>query len=208
MMSRMRIYTWIVPIIFLFGWQTAGIAKEPTVTGSQGAISVINTFHAALLFTMKHAKSLGYKGRYTYLEPVIRQNYDFPKVVRVTAGKYWRDLNHDQKVQFLYTFSRLVIATYAHRFDGYSGESFQTVSTRASGHGRMVVRTELIKRNGSRVHLDYLLRQHKGQWRIVNVIAQGVSDLALKRVEYTTVLRSHGFNALMARLEEKIAQYE
>ncbi|MDQ6958519.1 MAG: ABC transporter substrate-binding protein [Mariprofundaceae bacterium] len=207
-MSRMRMYTWIVPAIFFFGWQTAGIAEEPTVTGSQGAISVINTFHAALLFTMQHAKSLGYRGRYARLEPTIRQNYDFSKVVRVTAGKYWRDLNHDQKVRFLYVFSRLVIATYAHRFDGYSGESFQTVSTRASGHGRVIVRTVLIKRNGSRVHLDYLLRQRKGQWLIVNVIAQGVSDLALKRVEYTTVLRSQGFDALMTRLEEKITQYE
>jgi len=208
MMSRMRIYTWIVPVIFLFGWQTAGIAEESAATGSQGAISVINTFHTALLFTMQHAKSLGYRGRYTHLEPIIRENYDFPKVVRVTAGKYWRDLNHDQKVQFLHIFSHLVIATYAHRFDGYSGESFQTVSTKASGHGRMVVRTVLIKRDGSRVHLDYLLRQRKGQWRIINVVAQGVSDLALKRVEYTTVLRNQGFDALMVRLEEKIAQYE
>lgn len=208
MKLRMRIYTWIVAVLFLFTWQTAGIAEEPAVTNSQAASSVINTFHAVLLSTMKHARSLGYRGRYMRLEPTIRRSYDFPKVVRVTAGKYWRDLNHDQKVQFLRIFSHLVIATYAHRFDGYSGESFQAVSTRASGHGRMVVRTVLIKRNGSRVHLDYLLRQHKGQWRIVNVIAQGVSDLALKRVEYTTVLRRQGFDALMAKLEEKIAQYE
>jgi len=207
-MSRIRIHTWIVPVIFLFGLQTVGSAEEPAGTGSQGAISVIKTFHAALLSTMQHAKSLEYRGRYARLEPVVRESYDFPKVVRVTAGKYWRDLNHDQKVQFLHIFSRLVIATYAHRFDGYSGESFRTLSTKVSGHGRMIVRTVLIKRNGSRVHLDYLLRQHKGQWRIVNVVAQGVSDLALKRVEYTTVLRNHGFEALMARLEEKIAQYE
>lgn len=207
-MSRMRIHTWIVTVMFLFGWQTAGIAEELTVTGSQGAISVINTFHAALLFTMQHAKSLGYKGRYTHLEPIIRNNYDFPKVAQVIVGKYWRNLDYDQKVKFLHVFSRLVIATYAHRFDGYSGESFQTVSAKASGHGRIFVRTVLIKRNGSRVHLDYLLRQHKGQWRIINVIAQGVSDLALKRVEYTTVLRSHGFGALMTKLEEKITQYK
>jgi len=107
-------------------------------------------------------------------------------------------------VKFLHIFSRLVIATYAHRFDGYSGESFQTVSAKASGHGRIIVRTVLIKRNGSRVHLDYLLQQRKGQWRIINVVAQGVSDLALKRVEYTTILRSQGFEALMARLKKKL----
>jgi len=185
-----------------------GTAEEPAVPGSQDAISVINTFHAALLFTMKHAKSLGYKGRYTRLEPVIRGSYDFPKVARVTAGKYWRDLNQAQKSQFIRTFSHLVIATYAHRFDGYSGESFQAVSTKASRRGRIIIRTVLVKKDRTKVHLDYLLQQHKGQWRIINVVAQGVSDLALKRVEYTTVLRSQGFGALVNRLEEKIAQYE
>jgi len=117
-------------------------------------------------------------------------------------------LNSIQKSQFIRIFSHLVIATYAHRFDGYSGESFQTVSTRASRRGRIIVRTVLIKKDRTKVHLDYLLQQRKGQWRIINVVAQGVSDLALKRVEYTTVLRSQGFEALMARLEEKIAQYE
>jgi len=200
-MSFMRVF-----VMLLFcGLQAVGAAEA--APGSRGAVMVINTFHAALLSTMKRAKSLGYKGRYTQLEPVIRESYDFHGVVRITAGKYWRDLNRMQRTQFVHTFSRLVIATYAHRFDGYSGESFQTVSTRATRHGRMVVRTVLIKRDHTRVHLDYLLHQRKGQWRIINVVAQGVSDLALKRIEYTRVLRSRGFDHLMARLEEKIAQY-
>jgi len=205
-MSHMWIHVWILSVFLLCGVQTTGAVEA--AQDSRGAITVINTFHAALLSTMKHAKSLGYKRRYTRLEPVIRESYDFPKVVRITAGKYWHDLNQAQEAQFVRTFSRLVIATYAHRFDGYSGELFRTVSTKVSRRGRMIVRTVLIKKDHTRVHLDYLLRQRKGQWRIINVIAQGVSDLALKRVEYTTVLRSQGFETLMARLEEKIAQYE
>jgi len=201
-------YAWMWLLLFLFGMQTAGMAEESAAQDSHGAVAVIGTFHAALLSTMKQAKSLGYKGRYTRLEPTIRQSYDFSRVVRITAGKYWHGLSQTQKTQFTHIFSRLVIATYAHRFDGYSGESFQTVSTRTSRHGRMIVRTVLIKKDHSRVHLDYLLHQYKGQWRIINVVAQGVSDLALKRVEYTTVLRRQGFDTLMARLEEKIVQYE
>ncbi len=206
MIAYMRIYIWALSVFLLCGAQTAGAAE--TLRDSRAAVMVINTFHAALLSTMKRAKSLEYKGRYTRLEPVIRKIYDFPVVVRITAGKYWRDLNRAQRMQFVHTFSRLVIATYAHRFDGYSGESFQTVSTRLSRHGRMVVRTVLVKQDHKRVHLDYLLHQRRGQWRVINVIAQGVSDLALKRVEYTAVLHKQGFDALISRLEEKISRYE
>jgi len=205
-MPHMRIYAWMPLLLFLFGMQTVRAAE--VARDSQGAVAVINAFHAALLSTMKHAKSLGYKGRYIRLEPTIRQSYDFPEVVRIVAGKYWCGLNHAQKLQFIHTFSRLVIATYAHRFDGYSGESFQAVSSRTFRHGRMIVRTVLIKKDHTRVHLDYLLHERRGRWRIINVVAQGVSDLALKRVEYTAELRKHGFDALMTRLEEKIAQYK
>jgi len=77
MMAHMRLYAWML-LLCSFGMQTVGAAE--LARDSQGAVTVINAFHAVLLSTMKHAKSLGYKGRYTRLEPTIRQSYDFPEV--------------------------------------------------------------------------------------------------------------------------------
>ena len=54
--------------------------------------------------------------------------------------------------------------------------------------------------------LNYLLRQTNGQWRIMNVVAQGVSDLSLKRADYTAVIKTEGFDSLINRLEKKIAE--
>lgn len=206
MMPYIRNHAWKWWVLLALCVQTGGITVE-AAQSSHSATTVINEFHATLLSTMRQAKSMGYKGRYTHLEPAIRQSYDFPRVVRITAGKYWSDLNQAQKLQFIRIFSRLVIATYAHRFNGYSGELFQTISTKTSRRGRMLVRTVLIKKDRSQVHLDYLLQQNKGQWRIINVVAQGVSDLALKRADYTRVLRMHGFDTLMTKLKDKITQY-
>ena len=45
------------------------------------------------------------------------------------------------------------------------------------------------------------------QWRIVNIIVNGVSDLALKRAEYNSLLEREGFQALIAKLEEQIRGY-
>jgi phospholipid transport system substrate-binding protein len=55
--------------------------------------------------------------------------------------------------------------------------------------------------------LDYILHRTEDQWRIINVIAEGVSDLALKRAEYAAFLKVKGFDALLMKLNEKIAQY-
>ena len=40
----------------------------------------------------------------------------------------------------------------------------------------------------------------------MNVVAQGVSDLSLKRADYTAVIKSEGFDSLINRLEKKIAE--
>ena len=97
-------------------------------------------------------------------------------------------------------------ATYASNFDGFSGEVFETVSTETK-RGNLVVKTVIVTGDGERVPLDYVLRQSDGVWRIVNVIAEGVSDLSLKRAEYTAVIKSEGFDSLVSRLDGKIADY-
>jgi phospholipid transport system substrate-binding protein len=71
----------------------------------------------------------------------------------------------------------------------------------------MRVRSKLIDPNGSNVIFDYLLRKVDNQWRIVNVIANGVSDLAVKRAEYRQIIKTEGFNSLLTKLREKIALY-
>jgi phospholipid transport system substrate-binding protein len=73
--------------------------------------------------------------------------------------------------------------------------------------GRILVQSQLIKSEGGQVQLDYRLHHTAGQWRIVNIIAEGVSDLALKRADYSAFLKSNGFEALLKKLNEKINQY-
>ncbi len=179
-----------------------------TALNESNAPEVVDRFHAALLAVMKQAKVLKYAGRYKRLQPWVRRSFDLPRVVRIVAGPYWRRLRVEQKRRFIQVFTRLVIATYAHRFDGYSGERFVRMAVRRLSHGNVLVRTVIIKHDGKRVHLDYVLHRRDQRWRIINVIADGVSDLALKRAEYTAVLGSQGFESLMAKLEAKIVQYE
>jgi phospholipid transport system substrate-binding protein len=52
-----------------------------------------------------------------------------------------------------------------------------------------------------------MLKKKGDNWRIINIIANGVSDLALKRSEYTSVLKREGFDDLIAKINEKIDNY-
>jgi phospholipid transport system substrate-binding protein len=184
------------------------LSLPAAASDTDSAVKVVEKLHAALLDVMKQAKMLGYKGRYQRLAPVVTSSYDLPFISRVVVGRYWSTLSQEQQEQFVNTFTKLSIATYANQFAGYSGERFKTISAEESPRGQLVIKTTLIKANGEEVELNYMLHQKEHLWRIINVIAQGVSDLSLKRAQYTSYLKENGFDGLLQKINEKIQSYE
>jgi phospholipid transport system substrate-binding protein len=183
------------------------IAMPSASAGDRGATEVVEEFHSTLLAVMKKGAKIGYQGRYDELAPVIRSSFDMPFISRTVLGKYWESLDNEQRSRFVEAFTQLSIATYAANFDSYSGEHFKMIQEKEVGGGRILVQSQLIKSDGGQVQLDYLLHRTASQWRIVNIIAEGVSDLALKRADYSAFLRSKGFEALLKKLNEKTSQY-
>ena len=58
------------------------------------------------------------------------------------------------------------------------------------------------------IGVRFLRELEHGKAQIINIIHDGISDLALKRAQYTSIIDRDGFPALLAKLVEKIAMYE
>jgi len=183
-------------------------ASLSAATGAgPSARSVVETLQSGLLDSMKQGSEADFPSRYALLAPVVTETHDFDTVGRLVIGrKHWGALQANQQRGFLDTFRELSIATYADKFSTWSGERFEVLGEEETPRGNQLVRTRLTKAGGERVQLDYVLKTRDGDWRIINVIADGVSDLALKRSEYTQLLDDRGYDALIEMLREKIDQ--
>ncbi|MEF3073400.1 ABC transporter substrate-binding protein [Methylobacter sp. Wu1] len=182
---------------------TAAYAQEEAATARQ----VVEKFQAELIDVMKNGKQLGYAGRYEKLKDPVSNSHDLTKIARIVVGKEWEKLTEDQQQKLVEVFSRLSIASYAHNFKDYSGESFVFDSEEETARGGVVVHSHLVVPGEKDVKFDYMLKEKGPSWRIINIIANGVSDLALKRSEYTAILQREGFDALIAKINEKIDNY-
>jgi phospholipid transport system substrate-binding protein len=189
-------------------WLAATLmASLATATGQENsATAVVERFQATLIGVMRDAAKLGYQGRYDRLAPAVKESHDLPQIARITLGRYWNQLNAEQQTLFIDTFSKLSIATYANRFNSYAGETFKTTSEENPAPDETLVRSLFVQAQGETRNFDYQLRRSDGRWRIINIIVDGVSDLALKRADYSSILGREGFAALIAKLQEKIAQ--
>ena len=199
---RLRRHTQLV--VFL---ATATIfLGTPAARAADSAIPSITRLNSALLDTMKSASKLGYQGRYKKLYPVIKSTYDLSFMTRYSAGRHWRELTAAQQSKLIDAFSRLTVATYADRFDGYSGEKFAVTSEETPREGTRLVHSELIKNDGEVIKLNYLMRKTQDGWRVIDVFLKGtISELATKRSEYSTTLNNQGFDGLMSIFEQKIS---
>ncbi|MGH8658467.1 MAG: ABC transporter substrate-binding protein [Gammaproteobacteria bacterium] len=181
----------------------AGAATQPL-----SADAVVEQLHGTLIRIMENADKLGYTGRYQTLKPVVDDSFDFGEISRIVMGRYWRHLDNGQQAEFLNIFKALSTATYAARFDSYSGESFRQVAKEPFKGERLLLKTELVKQNGETIPFLYVLQPQQQKWLIINVVADGVSDLSLKKAEYASIMKREGFPHLIAKLREKIAEYE
>ena len=164
----------------------------------------IRAFYAALLDVMKRAKTLGIRGRYDTLAPVVSAAFDLPAMTRISVGPRWTSIPKEQQASLIDAFSRMTIATYASRFDGYSGERFEVdpeVESRGAGS---VVHTRIVQSKGEPVALNYLMRRSGSAWKAVDVYLTGtISEIATRRSEFNGILDAGGPQALIGSLRQQ-----
>ena len=169
------------------------------------AVGPIRAFYDALLAAMKQADQLGVRGRYDKLAPVIRATFDLPAMTRIAVGPDWTAIPPEQQTALLDSFARMTIATYANRFDGYSGESFEVDPEVLSRNTGRIVRTKLLRPKEEPVTLNYLMRNSGDTWKIVDIYLSGtISELATQRSEFGAILKSGGPAALIESLRQQI----
>jgi phospholipid transport system substrate-binding protein len=173
-------------------------------TSGDPAASRIDSFYGALLDTMKQAKQLGLKGRYDKLAPVLAKTYDLAVMSQIAVGSSWRALSAAQQQAIVNAFTRMTTATYASRFDGFSGEQFEVLEAVDRPNGDKIVKTQIIQSDGKTVALNYLLRKIGGEWKVIDVYLNGtISELATRRAEFGAILKSGGADALVSSLTKQ-----
>ncbi|HEY5598567.1 MAG TPA: ABC transporter substrate-binding protein [Kiloniellales bacterium] len=198
-MSQIRAIAVSVALIAMFG--TSGPARAATASPSD----VVSRLNDTVLSVMREAEPLGFQGRFDRLAPELLGAFNFQVMASISVGKYWSKLDESQRRRLVDVFGRTSIATFASRFDGYSGEKFQIVEETPGPRDSVLVHNKLVKADGDSVEINYLLRQYDGRWRVVDVFLDAkYSEMALKRSEYTSVIANQGFDSLIDSLEEKL----
>ena len=183
----------------------SGLAVDPASV--HPSVPVVETLHASLIEIMKTADQLGYEGRREALAPVLSDSFDLDFMAMKSIGRSWKKLSEEEQARWLEAFERLTCANYAGRFHGHSGQAFETRDVIPGANDTMVVQTILLNPAGDDVELNYRLVETEQGWRVIDVYLDGtVSELALRRAEYSAVLKREGFHGLVVEVDRHVAK--
>lgn len=181
----------------------AGGAWADAISDAKGPVDALNQ---ELIALMRGGKSLGFEGRYRKIDPVVRKTFMFEAVAQIALGLHWKKLDEAQKLAFMEKYRELSSATYASQFKEFGGEVFEYELGQEIKSGRVMLRYNLVTAKERHV-FEYQVSEFNGEWRIINIVVDGISDLALKKAQYTSVIDREGFDALITRLTQKIEDY-
>lgn len=184
----------LASLAFAFALPCADLAASPTDT--------VEKFHNTLSENMAQSAKLHCEGRIGRLTPVVDATYDLPFIAEKALRKHWKALDDSQRKAFLETMRTSVISTYATEFAKPGAVSFTTIGSEILPSGDALVHTTLKPGvGGPPVSLDYVLKARGSDYKVVNVLAEGVSDLALRASQYDSLMKAEGFAALMTKLD-------
>jgi phospholipid transport system substrate-binding protein len=166
------------------------------------AVTKIQTYYQQLMPTIQQAARLSVRERDRRFTPVFAAVFDMPTMTRLAVGTAWKTFSAEQQAAVRDAFARFIVADYARQIKDYSGESFvvDPQTTPESRGGGEIVKTKLLQPGGRTVNINYLVRGE----RVIDIYLNGtISDLAMRRDEFASIIASGGADGLIKRLRER-----
>jgi len=135
------------------------------------------------------------------LEKVVAARFDYTEMSRRALGAPWNQLTDQQKDEFVDLFRTLLTTSYAEKIETYSGEGVQYLNERTEKE-YAEVRTKVLS-GKTEIPLDYRLINKADEWRVYDVVVDGVSLVNNYRGQFTKILRASSYSDLVDQLRKK-----
>ena len=145
-----------------------------------------------------------------HFRKLFNENFDVPAIGRFVIGRYWRAASDVDQKAFLAVFEDAMVQRFLPLLAENSSERFQIGTvTRDSANEDMALIDSRIDRGGAEPYrVAWRVRESDGTFKILDIVAEGVSMAITLRSEYGTVLKNNGgqLPPLTDALRDKVAR--
>ena len=137
------------------------------------------------------------------LRELIHQRFDFRKMSQLSLARHWRGRTPQEKDMFTQWFSQLLEDTYVGRIEAYTNERVIYTKERIKKNKAQI--STLIVTQNIEIPIDYrMFAVDAGQWRVYDIVIEGVSLVGNYRSQFAQILDKGSFEDLVEQLRGKL----
>lgn len=152
-------------------------------------------------------KSVSLEEREAKFQRLLSDGFAMRIIGRFVVGRYWKVMTPDQQAEYQNLFATWVLKSYSLRLGGYKGQKFEIDRVQKAGQNDVYVRTRIIQDDSAPLRCDWRVRTIGGNYKVIDVVVEGVSMLSTQRAEYSAVLRRHGPEGLIEALQTRLTKF-
>jgi len=132
--------------------------------------------------------------------------FDTAYAAQLVLAKHWRTASQEQRKRFIDAFYQSLLQNYGEALLEFTPERLRILPFQGNPNDKIAtVRTEVRRDDGSRVPVNYSLRQTDNGWKAYDVQIQGVSYVKSFRTDFGAEIDQKGLDAVIQRLEQQVS---
>ncbi len=141
---------------------------------------------------------------YEIVNDYILPHLDDVSMAKLALGKNWRKAEKEEKIEFVHAFRDLLVRTYSQSLKEFRDQEIKFFPTRLKeGAKKVVVKSEVLQSGGPSIPVSYRMRIKNSDWKVYDIIIDGVSLVTSYRGTFSQEVRKGGMSGLLKMLRDK-----
>jgi phospholipid transport system substrate-binding protein len=201
-MSRLACTATAILVVVVIGLAAPGV-RAATESEARARAVIAETVEEVL--AVLRDKSKPTEDRIRSLEQIVYGRFDLYVMSRLVLARNWKRFSEEQKEQYVEEFKQYLTNSYGNRIERYDQQEVKIVGEREEPRGDVVVQTKILGGEFEGASVDYRLRKKDSDWRVIDVVIEGISMVSNYRDQFKSIVSSGGPELLLEKLREKNA---
>ena len=140
------------------------------------------------------------------LREAIALRFNYKQMVMRSLAKNYKARTDKEREEFTGLFKRLLENSYATKIENYQDEIINYVGEQVKGKYALV-KTQIVRNDGT-IDVDYKLINEEGKWTVYDFVIEEVSLIRNYRSQFSKIIKTESYRALVAKLIRKIEDLE
>lgn len=182
------------------------VALVSTAQAAQAPDEVIRSATGSLqgLIAQNHDKYRADKGAfYKMVDETVVPYFDTAYIAQLILARNWKTATPEQRTRFETAFKNMLIRSYADALLQYHDSVKAEIkpAQMAPDAKQATVRTDVLRKDGPPVPLDFKMRLVDGNWKVWDITVENISLVTNFRSQVAAQVKQSSLDAVIQKLE-------